>query len=469
MKHLLLTLTLLTVPLSAQTGAVLKLRSDNTLTEALATGSKTLTISATGTLTWTSGATLSGASDFRTAAGLGTAAVLDTGTDSGDIPLLGAGGDLTVTGVLRSQLSSDAAQGGQLGVDSVFFSDVGDSSFWQILTLTTPTANRTHTLPDRSGTLLHADGNGSALTALNASNLASGTVPAARLGSGTADSTTYLRGDNTWQTISSGLTIGTTAITSGTSGRVLYNNGGVVGELTTTGSGDVVRATSPTLTTPALGVATADDVSTTGRFYGASQPGYPQFTETGYAGNGMRVYSDRLDFWISSTPIFTVYATDVDFGVAGMAWGGNAKLFGGLDGTGRLVQRVGTNAQAFSVAKTYTSFTNKEEVELGWASDVAHVWTLKGSGGGTARDLVLGRDSTAKLTLGANTTDHAQPVKAAAYTVATLPAAATVGAYSIAAVSDADTPVVGSTVTGGGSAKALVCSNGTNWLVIAVL
>ena len=46
-------------------------------------------------------------------------------------------------------------------------------------------------------------GNGSGLTALNASNIGSGTINVARLGSG-ATSSKFLRGDNTWQTISSG-------------------------------------------------------------------------------------------------------------------------------------------------------------------------------------------------------------------------------------------------------------------------
>jgi len=44
-------------------------------------------------------------------------------------------------------------------------------------------------------------GDGSTLTALNATNLASGTVATARLGTGTASSSNFLRGDGSWQTI----------------------------------------------------------------------------------------------------------------------------------------------------------------------------------------------------------------------------------------------------------------------------
>lgn len=54
----------------------------------------------------------------------------------------------------------------------------------------------------------------------------------------------------------SGLTVGTTTITGGTNTKVLYNNNGVVGEYTVTGSGSAVLSTSPVLTTPSLGVAT---------------------------------------------------------------------------------------------------------------------------------------------------------------------------------------------------------------------
>jgi hypothetical protein len=64
-------------------------------------------------------------------------------------------------------------------------------------TLTATTVNAT-TFNGTTGAFTSVSGNGVALTAINASNITSGTVATARLGSGTANNTTFLRGDQTY-------------------------------------------------------------------------------------------------------------------------------------------------------------------------------------------------------------------------------------------------------------------------------
>lgn len=62
----------------------------------------------------------------------------------------------------------------------------------------------------------------------------------------------------------SSITVGTTTISSGSDQFILYNNAGVFANKGTTGTGNVVQQTSPTLTTPALGVATATSLALNG-------------------------------------------------------------------------------------------------------------------------------------------------------------------------------------------------------------
>jgi hypothetical protein len=83
------------------------------------------------------------------------------------------------------------------------------------------------------------------------SEITSGTVDPARLGSGTSITTKYLRGDSTWQTISGGgdaLTSGNLSQFAATTSAQLA---GVISD--ETGSGALVFANTPTLVTPVLG------------------------------------------------------------------------------------------------------------------------------------------------------------------------------------------------------------------------
>jgi len=105
------------------------------------------------------------------------------------------------------------------------------------------------TIPDARFPATLPSASGANLTALNAYSLASGTVATARLGSGTANATTFLRGDNTWavpsgatQWTTSGADIGYSAgnvaigIGTPTTPLHVFGNGTVTGNLTVGGN-----------------------------------------------------------------------------------------------------------------------------------------------------------------------------------------------------------------------------------------
>jgi len=152
--------------------------------------------------------------------------------------------------------------------------------------------------------------------------------------------------------VSAGITIGTTTITGGTSGRILYNNGGVVGEMTTTGSGTVVAlATAPvfptTITVGAAGGTTGSILfkgSTSGTVTVKSANAAGTWTLTwpttaGTSGYGLSTNGSGTTTWT----LFVTGATDGTLTLTGSTlginlaqnndWSGIQKLPGVTDGS----------------------------------------------------------------------------------------------------------------------------------------
>lgn len=73
-----------------------------------------------------------------------------TGSGNDQIPITTAG-YLTVNGVLRS---TNGLSTGELGTNNIFFGNIDESGFWTALVASTPTANRTITIPDSSGAMV---------------------------------------------------------------------------------------------------------------------------------------------------------------------------------------------------------------------------------------------------------------------------------------------------------------------------
>ena len=140
--------------------------------------------------------------------------VINDGSFGGNVSV---GGTLTYEDVTNiDSVGLITARNGIVVGSGITLSKDGDVFFTGIATgngsgLTNlPAANLTGTLPAISG---------ANLTNLDASDLASGTVPTARLGSGTASSSTFLRGDSTFAAVTS------TTINNNADNRVITGSG----------------------------------------------------------------------------------------------------------------------------------------------------------------------------------------------------------------------------------------------------
>lgn len=143
----------------------------------------------------------------------------------------------------------------------------------------TPTRLAGNTTATKQFLMQTGDGTISAAPAWGA--LVSGDIPD-NAASTTGNAATATYATSAGSSPASALTVGTTTISSGTSGYIPYDNAGVLGELATTGTGSVVLSASPALTgTPTAPTATTGTSTTqiaTTAFVASAVGNYTQLT-----------------------------------------------------------------------------------------------------------------------------------------------------------------------------------------------
>ena len=375
-----------------------------------------------------------------------------------------------------------------LGVTGDINLDDGIAGFTTTLQTITPTAARTISFPDATGTVALVGGSSGNLVVnqsgayagvANSSvdnatgNITLGSRFISTVASASSAPATYISG--TWFAGTSsnalpalyvspaGTSVGTSWATAGTgigvnapaafSGNLLDLQVNGTSNLSVNSAGTVfARSSTETVINPNSAPNGYTFNGSNGRTY-IGMPATPGSGLYFWADNGSKsfFYSNNQRTSITSAASFGWMGTDNNLTL-------DLTLF--RDAADTLAQRRTTNAQAFRVYGTFTDASNFVRAAL---SSTSTAVTLAAQTAGTgADDIPLNLTAAGTGTVKVNSV--AEVVVSS--TVAGLPAAPVVG--MLTRVTDATAPAVGSTVAGGGAAAALCWYNGTNWTVIGV-
>ena len=409
------------VVLIGDTGNVTGLGTLNTHT--LPGGTDTFTLNAaTQTL---SNKTINGASNTLTVriandvSGLGTgiAAALGVNVGSAGAPVLfnGAGGtpsSLTLTNGTGLPLSTGVT--GDLPFAN--FVQAGSAGFVGA----TGAGDYAHRTPTQVTAALDA------FTGDSGSGGVKGLVPAPAAGDAAAGK--FLKADGTFAVPSGGggLAVGTTTITGGSNTDALYNNSGVLGSRTVTGSGNAVLSASPTLTgTVALAAMTASDTITQTSASatafqsgpnGGTNPVFRLVNSTASAATGLSITGNAAGSGVLLTALSS--GTNEDLLLVGKGTGhvGSNKNGGvaiGIQVSGQSFVGIGRNSSVGGMNINGGNSDSDTAVQmnintLGLLMDGTFLLGWASTNVTQARDLTLRRVAAANLAFGA--ADAASPV-----------------------------------------------------------
>jgi hypothetical protein len=261
---------------------------------------------------------------------------------------------------------------------------------------------------------------------------------------------------------------GTVALVAGSSGQLLWNNAGANAGASTltydgsilTTSGRFINSYNATASSPAkvfTGTWFTGGTSTTTKPQVLIEPTGATSTAWSTNGTGLGVNAasgfagNLLDLQVNGTSTARITSSGA-LTVSDSVISSVGRYYGGA---------TGSHGSLRSSSSGVWFFTDGAGTS----------WARLCFGGTSSSFPALKRNTTVLETKLADDSAYAQHAAsvfqaATAYTVATLPGTPVVG--MIARVTDATAPAVGSTVAGGGAAAALVWYNGTNWTVIGV-